>query len=175
VPKNIIKYNKPPDLPASLPLDLPPNLPTDLPTDLATDLQPDLPLDIPPDLPQNLPPDTPPPCHLCGHCLSLLKSLGIPTPRSHHYHVFGPSLICLSPQVSLATEYLASREYLIEYLFHSVSLEEHQQSSTHNSRECLLAVTFLLSSLDSSLESNHTHCCGNIFPISPAQLSPCPL
>jgi hypothetical protein len=67
----------------------------------------------------------------------VLKSLGIPTPRSPHYHILGPSLICLSPQVSLATKYLASREYSIEYHFHTVSLEEHQQSSTHNSRECL--------------------------------------
>jgi hypothetical protein len=73
----------------------------------------------------------------------MLKSLGIPTPRSPHYHVLGPSFICLSPQVSLATEYLASCKYSIECHFHTVSLEEHQQSSTHNSREYLLAVTFI--------------------------------
>jgi hypothetical protein len=66
----------------------------------------------------------------------LLKSLGISTPRSPHYHVLGPSLICLSPQVSLATKYLASHKYSIEYHYHTVSLDEHQQSSTHNSREC---------------------------------------
>jgi hypothetical protein len=108
-------------------------------------------------------------------CFKLLKSLGIPTPRSPHYPVLGPSLICLSPQVSLATKYLTSCEYSIEYHFRTVSLEEHQQSSTHNSREHLLAVTFLLRSLDSSLEFNHTNCCSDIFPISPAQLSPYPL
>ncbi len=78
----------------------------------------------------------------------VLKSLGFPTPRSPHYHIWGPSLICLSPQVSLATKYLASWKYSIEHHFHTVSLEEHQQSSTHNSREHYIAVTFLLSSLD---------------------------
>jgi hypothetical protein len=67
----------------------------------------------------------------------VLKSLGTRIARSPHYHVLGPSLICLSPQVSLATEYLASHEYSIEYHFHTVSLEEHQQSSTHTSREHL--------------------------------------
>ncbi len=67
----------------------------------------------------------------------VLKSLGTLTPRSPHYHILGPSLICLSPQVSLATKYLASHEYSIDYHFHTVSLEEHQQSSTHNSRQCL--------------------------------------
>jgi hypothetical protein len=34
-------------------------------------------------------------------------------------------------------------------------LDEHQQNSTHNSREHLLAVTFLLSSLDSFLEPDY--------------------
>jgi hypothetical protein len=34
--------------------------------------------------------------------------------RSPHYHILGPSLVCLSPQVSLATKYLASHEYSIE-------------------------------------------------------------
>ncbi len=111
-----------------------------------------------------------PPPPLC----CLLKSLGIRTPRSPHYHILGPSLICLSPQVSIATEYLASREYSIEYHFHTVSLEEHHQSSTHNSRECYIAVTFLLSSLDRSLEFKHSLCCGDIFPISPAPVSTCP-
>jgi hypothetical protein len=67
----------------------------------------------------------------------VLKSLGTHIARSPHYHVLGPSLICLSPQVSLATKYLASHKYSIEYHFHTVSLEEHQQSSTHNSRERL--------------------------------------
>jgi hypothetical protein len=67
----------------------------------------------------------------------VLKSLGTHIARSPHYHVLGPSLICLSPRVSLATKYLASCEYSIEYHFHTVSLEEHQQSSTHISRERL--------------------------------------
>jgi hypothetical protein len=77
----------------------------------------------------------------------LLKSLGIPTPRSSHYHVLGPSLICLSPQVSLATKCLASHEYSIEYHFYTVSLEEHQKSSTHNSRglySSILSIKFSL-------------------------------
>jgi hypothetical protein len=68
-----------------------------------------------------------------GSVIFLLNSLVISTPRSPHYHVLGPSLICLSPQVTLATKYLASRKYSIEYHFQTVSLEEHQQSSTHNS------------------------------------------
>ncbi len=34
----------------------------------------------------------------------VLKSLGTHTARSPHYNVLGPSLIYLSPQVSLATE-----------------------------------------------------------------------
>ncbi len=67
----------------------------------------------------------------------VLKSLGNHISRSPHHHILGPSLICLSPQVSLAIKYLASHEYSIEYHFHTVSLEEHQQSSTHNSRERL--------------------------------------
>ncbi len=67
----------------------------------------------------------------------VLKSLGTHVARSPHYHVFGPSLVCLSPQVSLATKYLASCKYSIEYHFHTVSLEERQQNSTHNSREHL--------------------------------------
>jgi hypothetical protein len=68
----------------------------------------------------------------------VLKSLGIHIARSPHYHVLGPSLICLlSPQVSLATKYLASCKYSIEYHFHTVALEEHHQNSTHNSREPL--------------------------------------
>jgi hypothetical protein len=65
----------------------------------------------------------------------LLKSLGTHIARSPHYHVLGPSLICLSPQVSLATKYLASCKYSIDYHFHTVSLEEHNQNSTHKSRE----------------------------------------
>jgi hypothetical protein len=81
----------------------------------------------------------------------LLKSLGTHTARIPHYHVLGPSLICLSPQISLATKYLASCKYSIEYHFHTVSLEEHQQSSTHNSRDHI-AASYLSSSLDSSLE-----------------------
>jgi hypothetical protein len=68
---------------------------------------------------------------------AVLKSLGTHIARSPHYHVLGPALICLSPQVSLATRYLASHEKSIEYHFHRVSIEEHQQSSTHNSRERL--------------------------------------
>jgi hypothetical protein len=56
---------------------------------------------------------------------ALLKSLGTHIARSPHYHVLGPSLICLSPQVSLAIKYLASRKHSIEYHFHTVSLEEH--------------------------------------------------
>ncbi len=67
----------------------------------------------------------------------VLKSLGTHTARNPHCHVLGLSLICLSPQISLATEYLASHKYSIEYHFHTVSLEEHQQSSTHNSSERL--------------------------------------
>jgi hypothetical protein len=67
----------------------------------------------------------------------VLKSLGTHIARSPHYHVLGPSLVCLSPQVSLATEYLASRKYSIEYHFYTVSLEEYYQNSTHNSREGL--------------------------------------
>jgi hypothetical protein len=67
----------------------------------------------------------------------VLKSLGTHIARSPHYHVLGPSLICLSPQVSLATEYLASRKYSIDYHFHTVSLEEHHQNSTYKSREHL--------------------------------------
>ncbi len=67
----------------------------------------------------------------------LLKSLGTHIARSPHYHVLGPSLVCLSPQVSLATKYLASHEYSIEYHFHTVSLEEYHQNSTHNYRERL--------------------------------------
>ncbi len=103
---------------------------------------------------------------------NLLKSLGIPTPRSLHYHVLGPSLICLSPQVSLANKYLTSRKYSIEYHFHTVSLQEHQQSSTHNSREHIAA--YLSSSLDSSLEFKNTpQDDGNIFPILPACLQSC--
>jgi hypothetical protein len=51
----------------------------------------------------------------------VLKSLGTHIARSPHYHVLGPSLICLSPQVSLATKYLASRKYSIDYHFHTVS------------------------------------------------------
>jgi hypothetical protein len=73
----------------------------------------------------------------------VLKSLVTHTARSPHYHVLGPSLICLSPQVSLATKYLASHEYSIEYHFHTVSLEEHQQSSAHNSREVVLCQTLV--------------------------------
>jgi hypothetical protein len=43
----------------------------------------------------------------------VLKSLEIPIPRSPHYHVLG-LLVCHSPQVFLATDYLAiSRESLI--------------------------------------------------------------
>jgi hypothetical protein len=45
----------------------------------------------------------------------VLKSLGTHIARSPHYHVLGPSLICLSPQVSLANEYLASCKHSIEY------------------------------------------------------------
>ncbi len=67
----------------------------------------------------------------------VLKSLGTHIARSPHYHVLGPSLICLSPQVSLATKYLASCKYSIDYHFHTVSLEEHHQNSTHKSRERL--------------------------------------
>jgi hypothetical protein len=62
----------------------------------------------------------------------VLKSLGTHTARSPHYHVLGPSSVCLSPQVSLATEYLASCKYSIEYYFHTVSLEEHHQNNTHD-------------------------------------------
>jgi hypothetical protein len=73
-------------------------------------------------------------CRMAGELIGLLhllmlKSVGTHTARSPHYHVLGPSLICLSPQISLATEYLASHEYSIEYHFHTVSLEKHQQSS----------------------------------------------
>ncbi len=67
----------------------------------------------------------------------VLKSLGTHIARSLHYHTLGPSLICLSPQVALATKYFASCEYSTEYHFHMVSLEEHHQNSTHNCRECL--------------------------------------
>jgi hypothetical protein len=67
----------------------------------------------------------------------VLKSLGTHIARSPYYHVLGPPLICLSPQVSLATKYLASCKYSIEYHFNRVSLEEHHQSRTHNSREHL--------------------------------------
>jgi hypothetical protein len=65
----------------------------------------------------------------------VLESLGTHIARSPHYLVLGPSLVCLSPQVSLATKYLASLEYSIDYHFHTVLLEEHHQNSTHNSRE----------------------------------------
>jgi hypothetical protein len=44
----------------------------------------------------------------------VLKSLGNHIARSPHYHILGPSLICLSPQVSLATKHLASCKYSIE-------------------------------------------------------------
>ncbi len=43
--------------------------------------------------------------------IALLKSLGTHIARSPHYHVLGPSLVCLSPQVSQATKYLAGCEY----------------------------------------------------------------
>ena len=75
--------------------------------------------------------------------------LGDPTPRSPHHHVLETQLVCLSPQVFLTTEYLASHESSTGYPLPTTILEEHQQSSTHNSREHFLAVTFLLSSLDS--------------------------
>jgi hypothetical protein len=79
------------------------------------------------------------PVSIVVHRCDLLKSLGTHIARSPHYHVLGPSLICLSPQVSLATEYLASCEYSIDYHFHTVSLEEHHQNSTHKSREHIAA------------------------------------
>ncbi len=44
----------------------------------------------------------------------VLKSLGTHITRCPHYHVLGPSLICLSPQVSLATKYLASYKHSIK-------------------------------------------------------------
>ncbi len=57
--------------------------------------------------------------------VTLLKSLGIHTPRSPHCHVLGSALICLSPQAFQATEYLASLNYSIEYHLLTHSLEEH--------------------------------------------------
>jgi hypothetical protein len=56
----------------------------------------------------------------------VLKSLGIPTPRSPHYHVLGSPLFCLSSQVFLATKYWASHKSLTEYPLPTTNLEEHQ-------------------------------------------------
>jgi hypothetical protein len=70
-PKNLIKHNRPPDLPLNLPSDLPPNL------------LPDLLLSLPLDLPLDLPPDTPPPCRLFGRCP--LPQPSPPLPTVTHY------------------------------------------------------------------------------------------
>jgi hypothetical protein len=55
----------------------------------------------------------------------VLKSLGIPTPRSSDYHVLGILLISQSPQVSLTTKYLASHESSTGYPHHRTILEEY--------------------------------------------------
>jgi hypothetical protein len=55
----------------------------------------------------------------------LLKPLETHMPRSPHYHVLGPPIVCLSPQAFLATEYLASLAYSIGLHFHTHSLEEY--------------------------------------------------
>jgi hypothetical protein len=55
----------------------------------------------------------------------VLKSLGIPTPISPHYHVLGILLVCQPPQVSLTTEYLAMHESSTGYPHHTTILEEY--------------------------------------------------